>query len=327
LFGNPLLINNRVDKLRFDTRIIPPPATINPEIRHGLKIKELMREQSHVKSKNDLEQILDCALTDNIYLDLCTSLKDSVKNFHRKRVTKPGKSEQDIVQFLTSFKKGSKQIRKIFENHQKFSKITKNRTNVKTFLRITNITATDSQIEHALTQWTASCFTNDLKEFCLKFYKNLLGLNTRVNHFNQDVGRGCTFCAIKQLIPAPDESFLHLFFECATTKGLLDKFVDRYLLELGLDTDDKKKKFWFLSVNPVVEKNNNIFLIALSKQILFYIWRCKLSKTLPTFSNLLNDIFYKLDTVRKTNSGFREHMTINLLICRNWNAEAGSRRE
>jgi hypothetical protein len=213
---------------------------------------------------------------------------------------------------------------KIIEN---FQKLQKNRTNVKTFLRITNLTATESQIEHALTQWTASCFTNDVKEFCLKFCRNLLGLNTRVNHFNRDIGRVCTFCAIKQKVLLLDELFLHFFFECDTTKGLIDKFTKKYLPELGLDSDDKKKKFWLLSLNPRDEKNNNTFLIALTKHVLFYIWRCKLSKTLPTFSNLLNDVFYKLDTVRKTNSGFREHMNINLLICRNWNAEASSRRE
>jgi hypothetical protein len=97
-----------------------------------------------------MEHTLDCNLTNNIYLDISTALRDSIKNFHRKRVTKPAVSEQDIRQFLTSFKKGSKQIRRIFENHRKFSMTAKNRTNVKTFLRIINLNASNSQIEHVL---------------------------------------------------------------------------------------------------------------------------------------------------------------------------------
>jgi hypothetical protein len=73
-------------------------------------------------------------------------------------------------------------------------------------------------------------------------------------------------------------------------------------------------------------ESNNIFLLTFSKYSMYFIWRCKLNKTLPNWNNFLNDMYYQIETVRLCCASFREQMQLNLNICRTWNAEADRRR-
>ena len=57
--------------------------------------------------------------------------------------------------------------------------------------------------------------------FLFKFFNNILGINTRLSHFVPNHSRGCTFCTLNGTIPIPDETFLHIFFECGTVKEVI----------------------------------------------------------------------------------------------------------
>jgi hypothetical protein len=166
-----------------------------------------------------------------------------------------------------------------------------------------------------------------MREFIFKFYRNILGLNTRVHHFNANTPRTCTFCVISRERNPADETFSHLFFECKHTANLRTTFNVRYLLELNLDNERKNKSFYFFGIDPNTEKNDNLFLASVSKQFMFFFWRSKLKKNLPLLNGLLNELFYNLETIRRLNSKFREHMVLNLSICRLWNAVVSSRHQ
>jgi hypothetical protein len=170
-----------------------------------------------------------------------------------------------------------------------------------------------------------SFFENKTREFLFKFYNNLLGLNVRISHFNNNIGRGCTFCTLKNADPVPDETFLHLFFDCPETYKLLNGFLTAFVPEFSNATRPEKIELYFLSVNPLTNKNDNIFLSALTSFFNNFIWTCKLQKTLPNLNAMTNDIFFKLETLRKNNTAFRASMQLNLQLCRDWNLRARGR--
>jgi hypothetical protein len=172
-----------------------------------------------------------------------------------------------------------------------------------------------------------SFYSPKMRDFIFKFYGNLLGINTRVSHFNNNIERYCTFCKIQQKNlygPIIEESFEHLFYSCPATSNVLTKFFNKYMSDLNL-TETDKKKFIFTGVNPITGSCANNFLSALAKQICFYIWECKLKKTIPMAESLYNDVFFYLENMRKASCAFSKDMNSNLLLCRCWPAETSQR--
>jgi hypothetical protein len=175
-------------------------------------------------------------------------------------------------------------------------------------------------------QWSRVFYPNKLREFIFKFYNNLLGLNTRVSHFNREIARACTFCTAMNKNPVPDETFEHLFFSCSVTENIRNLLIRDFLHDLNANTINEQKKLFFLGVNPIDDSNKNSFLFCVIMHFMHFIWQCKLQKKLPTMQNLLNDIFYNVETIRKNCGEIRDNMANNLTICRIWNDEAGRRR-
>jgi hypothetical protein len=169
------------------------------------------------------------------------------------------------------------------------------KTNIKTFFRLINLPVPEDNILKKFNSfWQHGFLHNKMREFVFKFQHNLLGLNTRVSHFNENVPRSCTFCLVNpnNQQPIPDETFLHLFFDCKFTQIVRRQFINQFLFDLNLNDVTAEKNFFFLSINPSSGKNDNLFISLISRLFMFFIWQCKLNKKLPTISNLLNDIFF-----------------------------------
>jgi hypothetical protein len=79
-------------------------------------------------------------------------------------------------------------------------------------------------------------------------------------------------------VPVPDETFVHLFFDCPHTNKVLSNFIQTFLQDLNLHNNDVKKKFFFMGFNNLTEKVDNVFISTLAVSIMFYIWECKLHK-------------------------------------------------
>jgi hypothetical protein len=119
----------------------------------------------------------------------------------------------------------------------------------------------------------------------------------------------------------PDESFIHLFFECNSTKIALSNFYAKYLPEWSNFSNEAKKKFLFMGVNPSTDKRDNFFISTLAIVILFYIWECKLQKKIPYMEAMANEVFYTLENIRRVSNKCQTDMLIDLAICRDWKAE------
>jgi hypothetical protein len=232
----------------------------------------------------------------------------------------------NLQTFMNRFKKGSKKFRTIFCMNRSNKIKCKSKTTVKTFMRLISLPVPDEKtLETINCQWQKNHFTMRVRDFIFKFRNNLLGLNTRVSHFNPEVTRGCTFCSLKNVVPVPDEDFAHLFYDCEFVKPSVMRFIDTYLSDLHFTNESEKKNFLFLGVNNKTKQIDNDFLSAIAIMINFHTWECKLQKKVPFFMNLCNDIFYKIENIRRASSRFREYMTNDLHICRIWSAEARAR--
>jgi hypothetical protein len=220
---------------------------------------------------------------------------------------------------MRGFKKGSKPFRKYLDRINDNSIKLKQKTTIKTFFRLIDIQILpDPELERFVSFWNLYCMPNRFREFILKFRSNLLGLNSRVSHFNANISRNCTFCRNTNAVPCPDETFVHLFFECDSTKSVLNHLKALLMLELINLGPVVEKKFWFTGTNFVTNKIDNVFLELVSGATMYAIWQCKLMKTNPTVLKIINDKDHLINNARALNQKIRIDMTLNLHICRNW---------
>jgi len=156
-----------------------------------------------------------------------------------------------MAQFLNSFKKGSSPLRRILYNSKTKNIPITNRRHVISFLRITELAEPDCTVLSRTNEsWNICQYPNKVREFILKFNSNILGINTRVSNFANEISRECTFCATAKNLPAMEESFLHLFFYCVSTSHWLHQFEILYYPEIVFNSEVERKKFWFLHLIP-----------------------------------------------------------------------------
>jgi hypothetical protein len=137
-----------------------------------------------------------------------------------------------------------------------------------------------------ISAWSKNALSNRFRTFLFKFYNNILGLNTRVSHFDNNVSRKCTLCTINQQsvftnanpgtvpVPVPDETFKHLFFDCSVTKNLHSAFIDEFFTGLRFDNESYRTNFVFLGrVND--GPKYNLFIHTAIMAFQFCIWEMK----------------------------------------------------
>jgi hypothetical protein len=240
VIGNPLLVVSRQEKAIFDTSVF----NFNNNIV-GLKICNFFNFDGSVKNANLISDITDTVLLDDDYGKFRSALLDS-RYLAEKNSVKTDAPGLGLDEFITRFKKGSRPFRKVLGRGLDAKIKCKNKSNIKTFFRLIGIDVIDeNELKKLNKQWGYNLLQNKTREFAFKFLNNILGLNTRVSHFNRTVSRECTFCVLKNVNNAPDECFLHLFFECNSVGPILDKFCNDYLGELNLNTPVKKRNSFF----------------------------------------------------------------------------------
>jgi hypothetical protein len=76
--------------------------------------------------------------------------------------------------------------------------------------------------------WSIYFLPSDLKTFLFKLHHNILGLNSRVHHFNEQRDPACFFCTKTGNLPAERETFQHFFWYCPTTEKIINKFWETF---------------------------------------------------------------------------------------------------
>jgi hypothetical protein len=105
----------------------------------------------------------------------------------------PVEPPKTINDAIFKVKKGSKSYRRYLTVHRNGEKIL-NLNSIRKFFSSVDLTLPDPlQIRSINNFWTSSFLPNKFKEFLYKLHNNLIGLNSRVAHFNQYIGPECTF--------------------------------------------------------------------------------------------------------------------------------------
>jgi len=134
-----------------------------------------------------------------------------------------------VKQFLGSFKKGSRKFRDIMDAKGKKGNL-KNMQQVKTYKKVTEIENIDTaRLRKMHTMWSRHFLDSKTRDFIFKFYNNILGINQRVNKFNPTTCPSCTFCSISMTLPAPLETFRHIFYDCPSVEKILYSFFNKFM--------------------------------------------------------------------------------------------------
>ncbi len=96
------------------------------------------------------------------------------------------------------------------------------------------------------------------------------------SHFVIDQSRQCAFCTGTP-VPVPDETFLHLFFDCPVTRNWHDSFLSKYIILPAEINRSQRLQLFFLGILPNSTKDN-LFLAFSIILFQFCIWEEKLRK-------------------------------------------------
>ncbi len=154
----------------------------------------------------------------------------------KRKYHKDDEKSLTMRQFICGFKKGSRNFRKIISKTEKKDNMADCRA-IQTYGRTVGVRIVDShRASSIMSNWNKSFLPSNVRVFIFKYYNNMLGLNSRVAHFNREVNASCTFCTDRKVLPADKETMTHLFFHCPSVQGLITEFSRKYLRDIELET-------------------------------------------------------------------------------------------
>ena len=213
---------------------------------------------------------------------------------------------QNIEGFFGTVKKGARKFRSIFLKQQTDNADPTRLRIVGTFAAVTETAVPNlDTIWHALNSWNISFLHNDLKDFIFRFRNNQLFTNDRLHAIDGLTNPVCTFCRIKGLPGAPNESFYHLFFSCSTSKGFLNSFCARMEPVPDLNGNEGQLLYWYGSSNPD-EADNDCKYVNLAFDCFRYIlWKFKLRKNLPNANSFTREVEFLMWSSLRRNKTFK----------------------
>ena len=198
-----------------------------------------------------------------------------------------------ILEFMGSFKKGSKKFREILMYNSKPVKLNQLQQ-VKTFKKITGTAEiSEARLQGMHSMWNGHFLDSKTKDFLFKYYNNMLGTNQRVNKFNPEIDPSCTFCNLKNLLPAPLETFEHIFYNCPAVQKIISEFFSKYL-----NIPLVSSSIFFSGIITEYECKNAAFQLCMDT-LRYTIWLYKLEKKSLSGPQVLNEVNRKFEYIFK----------------------------
>jgi len=245
----------------------------------NLRMDMILNDDGTVKQKNEFEDLTGILISDLKYNKLRGLARSSTLKYAKiKTIEKKTDTVQD---FLMRIKKGSKRIRKVFE--EKIPEVIP--PNILKFAELTNTFINVDESRSLNSSWGPSYLQNSTRTFIFKLHNNTLGTNTRVSNFVRGHPRTCTFCDLRENPEENDETILHLFFECVHVEQVL---VDYFTIFLNSDTPRfLSRNEFFVGFNGADTKKNRV-LNLVCFLVKYYIWECRSRFSIPNLERLRN---------------------------------------
>jgi hypothetical protein len=288
------------------------PASMDHRLISQLRFSDICDAQG-LKRKVVIERNLGTEISLLFYI----RLNEVVTDFLMRQRVLINPKYPALENFLNLKKRGSQTFREVLTGIS--IKLSNERT-VKKFAELCGIgPQSEVTMSNILGTWNYSFIPNKIRDFSLKFFRNILGLNSRVAHFNQNVDESCTFCVMSNSRPPNRETFLHLFFDCAYTVHLHERFLSNFFPDLIFNTANERICFLFLGTLPHTGKNNFMFLRVFVLTWLFVIWEAKLLRQPLTPHMALKNLLFFIKNMLATSGRLRYEKTLcNLFLCRTW---------
>jgi hypothetical protein len=284
VFNNPLFFRSRGDKAMLNASYL--------ELEEGSasNISSLTAfdcfNVNGLKTRQELFQINGIELSLIGYARLGTCLSHFISKMKHKNDNDGTK--KTILKEIGRLKKPGVKIRELLVKKRKKPFDLSKQVQTTTFSTITgSVIPSNDWYGSVISLWAKNSISNRIRTFMFKFYNNLLGLNTRVSHFDNTVSRQCTLCKINQqsnfihTVTVPgllhDETFKHVFYECPVTKDLQIKFLNHYFTGLTFTTETDRLNFFFQGRLNDGNKYN-LFIHAATIIFQYCIWEMKLKK-------------------------------------------------
>ena len=201
---------------------------------------------------------------------------------------------QTLQEFFRKIKKGSKYYRVILDNELEKDKDILKNTQFKSFCKTTSTeNDVEKRIKSNISSWNFFFLSNRLRVFLFKYYNNLLGTGSRLVHFNRNAEVQCFFCVKNKNLPAPIESFSHIFYDCPFVLKVITNFSEKYL------NFELTRNNYFHGTVSEFERENKV--IALVLDVLRYsIWQIRLNKQNISFFTLELEVMDILEQITLT---------------------------
>jgi hypothetical protein len=254
-----------------------------------IKINDLC-DGNEVIGLDQFERFLGGQVPVPLFRKLVKIVRLSITRFH-KDIEIQG---VQLSTFFNGWKKGSKKFRKILtdENRDYVPHNTiKFAANVETVINVNCSLKLNAD-------WMKSYYANNLRTFIFKLHSNTLPVNVILSHFVRGLSRNCSFCELARNPDPVDETVFHLFFDCPTTEAL------RYTFYKWLTNNENFNihRHEFFCCGPT-ETRCDVW-ITISYLFKFYIWECRLRKSLPDPEPLKKFVFKELDIMKKVSKFF-----------------------
>ena len=203
-----------------------------------------------------------------------------------------------LENFLQAKAKGSKMFRKVLTGGKK-AKIGQ-LTQYKTFCKLTdNVEIKEIRAREIFSEWSKIGNSSRYNVFLFKQCNNILGINQRVSKFNREIEPTCTFCTAAKKLPAPLETFLHIFFFCE----IINPIITQICSDLLINNNVNAKNYF-----SGVISENNVFNSAFSlimNCLRYSIWQFKLEKRIPSSNMIRTELFYTIKNIRNSSAKSR----------------------
>jgi len=247
---------------------------------------------NNIKPIDQISHILNTNISPANYLRLASAVL-AFSRYHKSVAAQ--EKHNNLNAFLGSFRRGSRKFRNIITNYRNAKVPIQTNTSVRKFYEIHGLQIQpENVLERRFKEWHSTFYTNGVREFIFRFNNNLLALNTKLSHFVPGKSRGCTFCEQATYRPCPDETSLHLFFECSVTTEWRSKFLNEFLLHSeGTDS----KSFWFSF--PEEAELQNEYLQLLKWFFLYNIWDTRQKYRLPSWTSFKIELNRLIDAAER----------------------------
>ena len=288
VFGNKnFTLGANIEEI-FDSTFFGPHLYENhKEIIRNLTFNDFF-QGARVKSRQELLDTglpLSAAAWFRLQSGLLHSLRKLRKNDESELIRK------SITDLLDSVKKGSKKFKKIFDRARSLNHVPEGLRIVNTFARLTGTNIPDrDHVCNALGSWRTVSLPNDCREFLFRQRNNQLMTNLRLNAFDNNISKNCTFCRIRNMVA--EETFEHLFFSCPTTRNLLQHLVSVLEPALDLNADFFLNTYWYgiYGENPQHEKT----ILLIFDLFRYCVWKVKKKRSVPNKHRFLDEYKFVL---------------------------------